>query len=632
MILDDIGSACPSQLFSPWLATENSQTSSFGISTVGIEAGTRVEYTVLVLHEAFATQRLNLTLHVAPQSDRLVFPSNAMLRAASKSIHGPVSYEEPSYRCFESIILSWKQNVSEEMDFKLFREGQEAEILANATDGLVISYDGYWTRERPFGRFFGVSASLLAAGRYTLHGAVNKTAAPGMGTSWRFSVQPCSTLVVGDLPITTGSANQTVFHAAAYSLPSSENLFAFMLRADEASTSAEGAGENLVLSGSLTCLNGCTGKAAVSFTVPRAGQYRIVVEMYDPSGSYLLGSETSNSTITVTGSGAEEEMQALDTSVVEVLNSTLLHRDESKFVDSLLSIRSSGISLDGAVADLLTSTLKRIVSGPAVNALQCTQYVKACASVLSFDALNSTSVENTLGIIDTAVKQSVWSGSPGFHLRQALREFYGTATRSVYDMAQRRAGGGGVVDEEVRVIADRTRRSAAQAMPLVLSAGRTCGVVDSERVDVSGMVGVGGSEEREGLKAFDDYRIGVSCYAGQVRRLTPEPATVQACARDEDGGEQQRDEDGSIFVLSSVEQHNVLEHSAGRGTLGGPQNRAGARARARRRLLRDARVGVRERQRRRAVLAAAQRARALRARRHAVRAAAAAGGGRRVGV
>ncbi|KAI0562848.1 hypothetical protein FGB62_51g134 [Gracilaria domingensis] len=400
-----------------------------------------------------------------------------------------------------------------------------------------------------------------------------------------------------------------------------------MLHADEASTSAEGAGENLVLSGSLKCLNGCKGKAAVSFTVARAGQYRIVVEIYDPSGSYLLGSETSNSTITVTGSRGEEEIQALNTSIVEVLNSTLLYRDESKFVDSLLSIQSSGICLDGAVAHLLTSTVKRIVSGPAVNALQCTQYVKAGAIVLSFDVLNSTSVENTVGIIDMAVKQSIWSGSPVFHLRQPLREFYGTATRSVYDMARRRAGGGGVVDEDVRVIADRTRRSVAQTMPLVLSVGRTCGVVDSERLDVSGMVGVEGSEEREGLKAFDDYRMG--------------PETVQEYAPDEDDEEQQLDENGSIFVLSFVEQHNLLEDSAGGDTLGGPQcerervaagsaarqHRAGALPSQRRRLLRDARVGVRERQRRRDVLAAAQRARALRARRHAVRPAAAASAG-----
>eukprot|EP00178_Gracilaria_changii_P006404 TRINITY_DN2105_c0_g1_i1.p1 TRINITY_DN2105_c0_g1~~TRINITY_DN2105_c0_g1_i1.p1 ORF type:complete len:1315 (+),score=189.80 TRINITY_DN2105_c0_g1_i1:225-4169(+) len=572
MFLDDIESPCTSQLFSPWLATESSETSSFQISTVGVEAETRVLYTVLVFNNESAFQRLNLTLNIAPREEQLGFPPEAMLHSASRVLPHPVADEEPSFRCFESIILSWTQNISQALNFQLFRDGQEAEVLSNATEGAIISYDGYWTKDTPFGRFFGLSASLLSAGSYSLYGAVNKTAGPGMGTSWRFNVQNCPTLVVSNLPITTGTTNQTVFHASAYSLPSSDNLYAFILSPEESMRTIDTAGTTSErrrkgTSDFSSCLDGCTGKPAVSFTVSRAGRYKVIVEMYDPSGSYLLGSESSNSTITV-ADGIEDETEMLNESVVEVLNATLQHRDESRFVDTLLSIQSSNVSLDAAETDLLTAALKQVSSSPAVNALQCTQYVRACAGLLGFETLNSTHVANTLGIIDVAVQQSIWSGSPGFHLREALKEFYSTATRSVHHIARTRLADGTDVDAEVREIAERTRKSAARAIPLVLSAGRTCGVVDSERVDMSGMVEVDESDERDGAEVFDDYRIGVSCFPGQIKRLTPEPATVQTCA---EASDLKREDDGSIYVLSSVEQHNVLERSLQSGTLDGPQ-------------------------------------------------------------
>ncbi|CAN8064039.1 unnamed protein product [Agarophyton chilense] len=573
MVLDDVTSPCTSQLFSPWLATESSTTSNFQISTVGVEAGTRVEYSVLVYNELSATQRLNLTLNIAVQENTLVFPSDAKLGSASTYPSRRVINEGPVFECFESIILSWNQKISEPLDFKLFREGQLTDILSNGTEGLIVPYDGYWTRERRFGRFFAVSASILGAGRFVLHGAVNRTAGPGVGMSWRFSVEGCATLILSNLPITDGTANVTVFHAAAYSLPSSDKLYAFMLRPespnmDEASISSDGR-QNVAFDLS-ACLDGCTGKPAVSFTVRRAGRYRIAVKMYDPSGMYLLGSETSNSTIIVTDSD-DIDAQTLGGSVAEFLNSSVLHRDESRFFDFLQSIQNGTTSLETSVVDLVTATLKLVVFSPAVNALQCTQYVEACGRVLGLEALNVSALESTLTIIDAAVQQSVSSGSVGFHLRQALKDFYGSATEMVHKMAQGGDSRDAESGDEIKEMADRTRNSAALSIPMVLSAGRACGVVDSERVYLKGTVGLKDGGGAGTVEAFDEYRIGVSCFAGQIKKLGPEPATVHTC------GEERgliRGEDEEMYVLSSVEQHNVLETEVGASTLAGPQMNA----------------------------------------------------------
>lgn len=564
-VFDGTESPCTAQLFSPWLLGERTEVSNFQISTVGVEAGTRVVYSLYVWSNGMRAQTLSLAVIVVPESGVKIFPIEAKLRTASTSFARNILRDGPLFKCFESVFVSWNQTLSDPLDFKLVRDGEQRDYLASSPDDIVIVHSGYWAKDDPYGRFFAVSVSALPSGRYTLYGAVDTNAGPGAGTSWRFVVETCPSLVVPDMPVTEGKANQTVFYASAYSLPSSDNLYAFLLQpvidAPDGNDIAVGAKATNFTSS--VCLNGCTGKSAVWFTVPRPGQYRLVVEMYDPSGSYLLASEQRNTTITV--EGLDTIQDDLGSMSADMLNMTVMHGDEPGFIDTIFSIPRGDDSISETVLNSTFNALESIVYSPATNALQNTHFVQACARLLELEIFTSTGyMQRTLDIVEAALTNSIYSGSPGFHIREALTEFYTAATKKLYlDWRVSRAN-----KEELSEMAAKTRRSAAMTIPLVLSAGRACGVIDTERVDVSDIFEESDGVARRTEAKYDDYRIGVSCFPGQVESLPPEPAVVRTCR----GSKQEdRKQDGNIYVLSSIEQNDVMKTCAEPDMFSGPQ-------------------------------------------------------------
>lgn len=564
-VFEHTESPCTPQLFSPWLLHERTDVSSFQISTVGVEAGTRVVYSLYVWSDGMRARSLSLTVIVVPESALPVFPIEAKLRTASTSFARTILTEGPVFKCFESVFVSWNQTLSDPLDFKLVRNGEQRDYLANSPDDTVIVHSGYWAKDDPYGRFFAVSISSLPAGPYTLYGAVGTTAGPGAGTSWQFVVETCPILVVPDMPITEGKANQTIFYASAYSLPSSDNLYAFLLHpvSDnlEGNSTAVGAKERNFFSS--VCLDGCTGKPALWFTVPRPGRYRLVVEMYDPNGSYLLASEQANTTLTV--EGLDTIPNDLSSSAADVLNMSVMHRDEAAFLDALFSIPSRDDSISETVLNSTFNALEAVVYSPATNALQNTHFVRACARLLELEIFTSPMyIQRTLDIVEAAVTNSIYSGSPGFHIREVLTEFYKSATTRLFSDSQASR----VNHEKLREMATRTRRSAAMTIPLVLSAGRACGVIDSERVDMSGSFEESDSVVRRNQSKYDEYRIGVSCYFGQIESLPPEPAVVRACTGPK---HEARKHDGNVYVLASVEQNDVLKKPAEPDMYSGPQ-------------------------------------------------------------
>jgi len=105
-------------------------------------------------------------------------------------------------------------------------------------------------------------------------------------------------IVIGEPSITTGDET-TVFRVTAFvDFPDPQYFanFLYFFRITNQDDSTD-----------VYCVDGCSGKSRVQFSVPASGTYQISVELRDATGVNVFGNATSDTTITVTATSNIEE-------------------------------------------------------------------------------------------------------------------------------------------------------------------------------------------------------------------------------------------------------------------------------------------------------------------------------------
>lgn len=558
---------CPQSLFPGSLRLGNAKNASFMGSAPPDWEGKTIEYSLQVSTHERQSEVVVLLVSVV-DSHAKVFPA-AVLRTGTGL---PASRHGSILTVHDDVILWISGPVPDSnLDFTLFYEGNHEDLIDSDEDIKFISHNGYWTPAEPKGKFLGISASSLIPGNYHLQGtfAENNFSNSVGVSSWMFTVAPSARVVLSDPPITDGFVDQTLFHVSATSVPSSPNHFFFSLRSIEGGEDKRRRSSPASMMSTVTenCIGGCTGLPSETFTVPVAGRYVLSVDMYDADGSRLIASEEGTVAIRVHDAPSSPSPPSAGNSsdVISRMQSSLQHMDEVTFLTSVLQLSTLSNVPPYVFSDAIDG-LQAISATKVGNPLQSVRVMEACTSIVTHVQFHDLTLLSSLrGVVHSCVvrTQQVFSG--GTHVSDALGNFYGAAADKLSRFSATAAKS--IRSANISQAMDETRSAAARDLLLVLSTGKECGATGQLLVprDAVSPPAVPGEDTEQ--RIFDDYRIGISCFDGQVMSLSPEPSVSEVCSSTQEGSSA---DSSAVNIFASIERHEVSEHPRSEEILSGP--------------------------------------------------------------
>ena len=563
-LTSDLNEPCPENLSPDQLGT-TSDGSSFNISTVGVGEGINVEYTVTARSGLHVSDPVNLTLTVGSASSP-VYP-DTKLKAASALLE-EVGDGVPQFECFEPVILSllWDSAVKN-TSFRLFKDGDDIDLLANVPDGFLLTHSGYWSPSNRTAHFFGIQRQVLQPGTYTLFSTLETNSSAEGFASWVFGVKRCSNLVLLEPAVTRGETNLTSFQLlTAQPLLQTPRLFSFSLT-HESNPETKLFISNLPNSNNSTtfCEWGCTGEDAVSFQVSTPGRYEIHVDIFDPSGSFLLASATGKTVLVVEAAQPDSSRPESATPFVRNLQIARLHGDKTSFLDSVSFLEpetSLGNGFCRRAVEALSVLVASSWSFPFLNA----RIIWACAALLDLlDSSCDNDVTAIRQVAEEAVQRHVSDDLPSELLQPAMTAFYQSANAKI----SRMSGSSRLItmrQSSEDPVFTELRSSARTNLLLLLSTARECGYTGRLTVPFQSNLRIDISSGTPEVPVFDDYRVAINCFSGQVASIGPEPVLCRRCLGRQDSGKRVSGEQ----IYTTTEQHSSDIQTARKGTLSGP--------------------------------------------------------------
>lgn len=562
---------CPESLFPASLRVGNRQNASFTVSAPSDWEGKTVEYSLRVSTHERQSEVVVLLVSVV-DSRAKVLPA-AMLRTATGLPSSGTSRHGFTFSAHDDVILWISGPVPDSnLDFALFHESNHGDLIKSDEDIKFISHNGYWTPAKRKGKFLGISAGSLIPGNYRLQGTFDeKNTSSSVGiSSWMFTVAPSVRVVLSDPPISDGFVDQTLFHVSAMSVPSSLNHFFFSLRSIEGGEDKRRRSSPASMMSTVTenCIGGCTGLPSETFTVPAAGRYVLSVDMYSADGSRLIASEEGTAVIRVHDSDSSPSPPSAGNSndVISKMRSSLQHMDEVTFLSSVLQLSTLSNVPPYVFSDAIDG-LQAISATKGGNPLQSARVIEACTSIVRHKQFHDLTLLSSLRrVVQSCVDRTQQVPSGGMHVRDALGSFYGAAADMLSGFSEA-SSDNSIRSAELSQAMDETRSAAARDILLVLSTGKECGATGQVLVPrdaVSPPVVAGEDTEQ---KIFDDYRVGISCFNGQVMSLSPEPSLSEVCSDTQEGSSA---DSSAVNIFTSIERHEVSEHSTSDEILSGP--------------------------------------------------------------
>lgn len=545
---------CAETFFPSKLKARASNVSQFLIFARAGEEGKVLKYTVQVKSATRESKRVAFKVTFTSKN-KFLFP-DAQLEtgtgiAPTVAILNGFSL---AFNTFDDIVLVIDGPVSKSaLDFSLVKHDKQRspkELLDGTVSNLLINHNGYWSREAPFAAFLGLRAGSLPPGNYTLHGAIGEKAGPDVGSAWVFNIVAPPLVVLSEPTIQHGIINYTTFHASAISIPSSENQFYFSLRLFRSDITTIPDQSHKSFADSSNCLGSCNGFGDVSFIVETSGRFVVVVDMYDPTGTRFIASKTGESYIVVQNAASTTNSINHQLEIENVLR----RGDEKAFLAALLKLSPKHSLPQTMLADAMNG-LKAISSSPFCNPLQMSRVLNACKNVISHEQIQGLDAFTlVLTIVENCIAQTPPSVPVGFAMMPALTRFYSAATNKLEMLAGNRTDRDGGNEALVTTTSFLDLR-AFQDIVVVLSAGLECGA--TARALVARNTTRHDLDQQADVYTLlqDDYRIGISCFEGQVRSLPPEPALSQLCPTSLQGKVRKRSE---TAILTSVERHSNL--------------------------------------------------------------------------
>lgn len=561
---ENASGTCAEYLYPSSLQGRASGVSRFWISPRAGEEGKVVEYSVRVASAIRDSEEVTITVTFVDQ-EKLLFPHARLETVASfaPAVESGNGFSA-TFHSYDDIILSIDgEGPASTLDFSLSRtDRQEGDVdmLGQISSRLLIAHNGYWTREAPRGSFLGFRAGELPPGNYTLHGAVGEAAGAGTGATWLFSIAAPPLIVLSEPTTRQGTANWTIFHASAISIPTSDNQFFFSLKLlpDDISTVvADDSHESFATVS--RCLGSCSGFGRVSFVVATRGRYVVVVDMYDATGTRFIASKRGQSFISVQDANSSSESAGHTEKAQRGIGAVLRHGDEEAFLETLLKLSPTRSPRPVRLADVMAG-LKRISSSPFQNPLQISRVVEACTRVISHEMVEDLDeLTGMLKIVESCIRQTPSWAPFGGVIVPGLTRFYGAAGEKL-ERLWKGLGKEEDGDEKFAKAEHCVDSRAFEDIVIGLSAGVECG--GSRRAVVSrktNVANIGGQDGEEEVMVQDEYQVGVSCLEGQVRQLLPEPALSEVCeSGSEEGGSGRHHE---TRVLAAVERHDVIRRT-----------------------------------------------------------------------
>lgn len=562
---------CPEILYPTRLKGRATNISHFTIPAHAGEEGKVLEYTVQVKSAIRESEIVSFNMTFVG-NEKISFPDARLeTRAGIVPTVATPKGSGLTFDTFDHIVLSIDGTVSSSaLDFALVqrtKQGSLIELLDGEWSNLLINHNGYWSREVPFAAFFGFRAGGLPPGNYTLHGAVGDTAGPDVGTAWVFNVAMPPLVVLSEPTTQFGIVNYTTFHVSAISIPSSENQFYFSLRlfTDDIPTISNRSYKSFARPSN--CLGSCNGYGTASFVVTTSGRFVVVVDMYDPTGTRFITSKTGQSYIVVQNPASLvnsiTHLEKTSPSIEAVLD----QGDEKTFLATLLKLPPKHSFHQMLFADALRG-LQAISSSPFCNPLRMSFVLDACTNVISLEEVQDLNAFNLiLTIVANCIAQTPPSAPFGSVIVPRLTHFYSAAADKL-ELIVRRNNGRNDGKEALATVASFLDLRAFQDIALVLSAGLECGAT------ARALVARNTTHQKldRQIDAYavlqDDYRVGISCFEGQIRSLPPEPALSQMCPSSPQSQDRKRYE---TTILISVERHDSITSSdAPREIIKGP--------------------------------------------------------------
>lgn len=507
----------------PLWNANNRRVSSFNITTKGIKIGTSVEYFVKVSDGDVSTMSPKMVLTVGPNSTTS-FPET-VTRTYGNTDPATIATDF-NFECFERAIWSW--DVQSDSDLSPFQPyfwlKQDASSDANIFDenpDALLTYNGYWTIQNRSSRLLGVDLSALDTGQYTLYGTAVGDANSVPTHSWNLSVRPCVTAFLSDSSGWDGVANQTVFHVSAFTKPALQAVYVLTLQGLNSTMRDFQPQEKLLRPSSQLTQNrteyatlhfsrttrGLSNGATISFVVPFVGNFSIIIDVYDASGSRLLTSVRSAYPINVSSSSDTKSLDNENT-----LTNAILQSDHDTVISILKTIPAQ-TNFSKTLMEALTTEFMLLSSNRSPSVVTVADTVQALTSFVSLDvSKNSTRRVFLRGSVERLVASSLAQAAGEGALRSPLQNFYASIGNALGSSDSQPS------HESVIQEFDETRQSAANTFSVLLSTGLECGSVQQA------FVSFGPGDH------LDEYRLGTECYPGQVNALPPEPYTFEACA------------------------------------------------------------------------------------------------------
>lgn len=496
--------SCPAAM---WPSSVRNK-SEFMVSTVGVRNGTTVSYTVRVLNDGVRLAIWSMILNVG--SVNLVPFPETVVRSYGNS--DPGSLATFSFHCFERVIFSWSATRSldesyPEMDFWLRPSDNNETNVLQERNGVLITRNGYWGVLNRTGQFLGIDLSILPHGAYVLHSFVNKNTPITPARSWEMVVLPCVSAFISEPSSVEGFANETVFHISAFTEPAIQAVYAVHLQHGNSSVTPRSFTDfDESLNIPTSTVRADYSGATLSFTVPITGQFFITVDIYDASGSRILLSVQSNSTISV---GTNPDVKSF--SFERVVTDAIAHQDYETLILSL-DRPQNNFMLPAALLDKVLSGLLLTLDNYAPPVLTAARILRGCTSVITKDAPQDlTSLSRLRVVAQRTVSSCLAHAASETILRQELQDFF------VAFLNLLSSNSNGTIDNNLSHFISEIRLFAADAFALTLSTGVECGSIQRATISYSFTTQV------------DDFRLGSECYWGQIAALTPEPFTYEPC-------------------------------------------------------------------------------------------------------
>ncbi|CDF35208.1 unnamed protein product [Chondrus crispus] len=290
--------------------------------------------------------------------------------------------------------------------------------------------------------------------------------------------------------------------------------------------------------------------------------------MYDPTGTVLLESKDEDVEIHVRDSMTTSTLSspADADDVAGSMARSLTQMDEVAFLGFVVQLTALP-SVSPGDFETAVDGLKKISSSRMRNPFQAVRVIDTCAGIVQHEDFSRLDLLRSLVlVVQSCVRRTQQSLSSGKEIKDSLARFYGAAADTIAASSGSDSRNLQTSEGDGDPMGD-VRTAASQDLFLVLAMGAECGAAARVAVPRLSAASSTQKESDSNNSLFDDYRVGINCFGGQVRSLSPDPPLLEIC-RGEPG--RNTGVNAGVEIFTAAERHETCDRDLPTETLQGP--------------------------------------------------------------